>query len=63
MRIAKKTYYYNPLLRMGDLGYTVDIYEYNGRRPRLIHCYSGRDYAKVLLQAREYVDFMTKRQQ
>ena len=53
MRISKKTYYYNPLLRMGDLGYTVDIYEYNGRRPRLIHCYSVRDYANVLLQARE----------
>lgn len=58
----KKSYYYNPLLQKGDLGYMVDIYEYNGRKPRLVRRYFDKDYAKVLILAQVYVDAATNRQ-
>lgn len=61
MCISKKTYYYNPQLIKCDAGYMVDIYEYNGRKSRLIRCYFDKNYAKVLLRAKVYVDaVMTK---
>lgn len=62
MCIFKKSYYYNPKLQKGDLGYMVDIYEYNGRKSKLICCYFDKDYAKVLLRAKVYVDAATDRQ-
>lgn len=62
MCISKKTYYYNPQLQKGDLGYSVDIYEYNGRKSKIVHSYFDKDYAKVLLRAKVYVDAATKRQ-
>ena len=62
MKLFKKSYYYNPLLQKGDLGYMVDIYEYNGRKSKLICCYFDKDYAKVLLRAKVYVDAATNRQ-
>ena len=40
----------------------VDIYEYNGRKSKIVCCYFDKDYAKVLLRAKVYVDAATKRQ-
>ena len=62
MCISKKTYYYNPQLQKGDSGYMVDIYEYNGRKSRLITCLFDRNYKKVLTNAKRYVNNMTNRQ-
>lgn len=62
MCISKKTYYYNPQLQKIDSGYMVDIYEYNGRKPRLIICLFDRNYKKVLTNAKTYVNNMTNRQ-
>ena len=60
MKLFKKSYYYNPQLQKGDLGYMVDIYEYNGRKSKIVCCYFDKDYAKVLLRAKVYVDAATK---
>lgn len=62
MCIFKKTYYYDPQIRRDDLGYSVDIYEYDGKRPKLICCYSDKDYAMLLLRVKGYVKAMTKYQ-
>ena len=62
MCILKKSYFYNPQIRKDDLGYSVDIYEYDGRKSKLICCYSDKDYAMLLLRVRGYVKAMTKYQ-
>lgn len=62
MCIFKKTYYYDPQIRKDDFGYSVDIYEYDGRKPKLICCYSDKDYAMLLLRVKGYVKAMTNRQ-
>ena len=62
MCILKKSYFYNPQIRKDDFGYSVDIYEYDGRKPKLICCYSDKDYAMLLLRVKGYVKAMTKYQ-
>lgn len=62
MCIFKKTYYYDPQIRKDDFGYSVDIYEYDGRKSKLICCYSDKDYAMLLLRVKGYVKAMTNRQ-
>lgn len=62
MCIFKKSYFYNPQIRRDDLGYSIDIYEYDGKRPKLICCYFDKDYTMLLLRAKGYVKAMTKYQ-
>ena len=62
MCIFKKTYYYNPTLQKEDLGYIVNIYEYNGRKSSLVKTYVDEDYKKVLENARDFCNSLTNRQ-
>lgn len=59
MCIFKKTYYYNPELQKGDLEYMVNIYEYNGKKSKLVRMYTDKDYKKVLEKARDHCNPLT----
>ena len=59
MCIFKKTYYYDPQIRRDDLGYSVDIYEYDGRKSKLVGMYVDKDYKKVLEKARDHCNPLT----
>ena len=59
MCIFKKTYCYNPKLQKGDCGYMVNIYEYNGKKSKLVRMYVDKDYKKVLEMARNFCNPLT----
>ena len=60
--MKKKYFYYDPELQRGDFGYMVDIYEYNGKKSKLVRMYVDKDYKKVLEKARDFCNPLTNRQ-
>ena len=57
--MKKKCFYYDPELQKGDCGYMVDIYYYDGKKPKLIRTYEDKDYKKVLEKARDFCNPLT----
>ena len=60
--MKKKYFYYDPSLSITDEGYLVHIYEYNGKKSKLVGAYEDKDYKKVLEMARDFCNPLTSRQ-
>lgn len=57
--MKKECFYYDPKLQKGDLEYMVNIYEYDGKKSKLVGTYEDKDYKKVLEMARDFCNPLT----